>query len=45
LGRFGGVGPSGGCAPDQDTRCRLRQLPSFGLLAAMMVPAQRQESP
>src|ERR1017187_7699920 len=37
-----GVGPPGGCPPGQDAGCGLFEPPSFGLLAPVVVPAERR---
>jgi len=44
LGGGGGEGPSVRGPPDQDPWFRLSQLPSPGLLAPVVVPAQRRDS-
>ncbi len=41
LGGGGGVGAAGRGAPDQDAGLGMLQPPALGLLAAMMVPAER----
>src|SRR2546421_10566406 len=41
VGGGGGVGASGGSVPDQDARFGLFEPPAVGLLAPMVVTAQR----
>ena len=43
FGGGGGVGPTRGRPPDQDTGLRLLEPPPFGLFAPMVVPAERSE--
>jgi len=43
FGAGGCVGPARRSEPDQYTRLRLFESPSLGLLAPMVVPAERRE--